>query len=119
MVRPHAERSANSAAPRGYSARVTTDLALLLTRRALALWALVHLLVLMALAVAEAPPDASVGAGMPALATVVFAADLARRGERTLLANLGVGLPTALGIALAAAALGEAALVAALGRLAR
>ena len=97
---------------------MTLDLALLLARRALVLWGLVHLLVLVVLAIAQGPPEASVGAGMPALATAVFAADLARRGERMLLANLGVGLPTVLGGTLAVVAAAEAALVALLGAVA-
>lgn len=92
---------------------MTLDLALLLTRRALVLWALVHLLALVTGAVAQIPPEETLGVAPVALVAVVFAIDLARRGERTLLANLGVGLPAVLGIALLVAAAAESALAAA------
>ena len=104
---------------RGYTGPVTTPLALLLARRALALWALAHLVALAILAASGRPAEPTPGLALPAVVTVVFAADLARRGERVLLANLGAGLATVLGTALAAAALAECALAAALGALAR
>lgn len=89
---------------------MTLDLALLLARRALGLWVLVHLLALVTGAVAGIPPAETLGAAPVAVVTAIFAIDLARRGERTLLANLGVGLPTLLGIALLVPAAAECAL---------
>lgn len=94
---------------------MTLDLAMLLARRTLALWLLVHAIVAMALALAGTPPRDTVAVGMPALVAVVFGVDLRRRGERMLLANLGVGLPRAIGGALAVAAAAETALGVALG----